>query len=121
MKQQFIPWVAVAMTAILLPDVHAQPARPKAASNQDPTAKSKVSTNTPVAAVTNKVTVLTNALPKIAQIPELQYTNGIGMELVKTPGGFWAGVYEVTQKEYHEIMGANPSAFPGARRPVDNV
>src|SRR4051794_25381654 len=121
MKLNFIAWIAVAITAILLPDVQAQPTRPKAASNQVATAKSKVSTNMPVVAVTNKVTVLTNALPKIAQIPEPQYTNGIGMELVKAPGGFWVGIYEVTQKEYQEIMGANPSAFRGAKRPVDNV
>lgn len=36
--------------------------------------------------------------------------------------GFWMDKFEVTQKEYVEIMGHNPSRFkPGDNRPVDNV
>jgi len=36
--------------------------------------------------------------------------------------GFWIGKYEVTQGEYLEIMGQNPSDFPGdLRRPVSSV
>ncbi len=35
--------------------------------------------------------------------------------------GFWAGIYEVTQAQYLEIMDKNPSEFVGARRPVENV
>jgi formylglycine-generating enzyme required for sulfatase activity len=42
------------------------------------------------------------------------------MELVKV-GGFWAGKYEVSQKEYQKVMAANPSAFGGGNRPVDSV
>lgn len=37
-------------------------------------------------------------------------------------GAVWMGIYEVTQGEYQQRMGSNPSAFTGdARRPVENV
>ena len=42
-----------------------------------------------------------------------QVTNTVGIVLVKISPGFWAGVYEVTQKSYQKVMGGNPSAFPG--------
>jgi formylglycine-generating enzyme required for sulfatase activity len=36
--------------------------------------------------------------------------------------GFWMGIHEVTQGEYEERMGNNPSAFPGNdRHPVEQV
>ena len=60
----------------------------------------------------------TNDAPKV---PGDLFTNSVGMELVKIQGGYWAGKFEVTQKEYQKIMGSNPSAFGGERRPVDNV
>ncbi|MDB6064510.1 MAG: hypothetical protein JWR26_718 [Pedosphaera sp.] len=70
-------------------------------------------TNAPPKAATNVVVVPTT--------PGDLFTNSVGMELVKVPGGFWAGKYEVTQKEYKKVMGSNPSAFPGELRPVDSV
>ena len=43
-------------------------------------------------------------------------------EMVKVPAGeYWVGKYEVTQKQYEEITGENPSRFQGADRPVDSV
>jgi formylglycine-generating enzyme required for sulfatase activity len=53
--------------------------------------------------------------------PGATFTNSVKMELIKVPGGFWAGKYEVTQKEYQEIMGANPSVFTGDTLPVNNI
>lgn len=35
--------------------------------------------------------------------------------------GFWMGKYEVTQEEYLQITGTNPSAFSGQNLPVENV
>jgi formylglycine-generating enzyme required for sulfatase activity len=38
-----------------------------------------------------------------------------------TVSGFTMGKYEVTQREYREIMGSNPSQFRGDDLPVENV
>jgi len=40
---------------------------------------------------------------------------------VKASQGYWMGAFEVTQSEYHRLMGHNPSDFIGARHPVENV
>src|SRR5579863_4456481 len=68
------------------------------------------STNSTVMAKTNEVPTE----------PGDHYTNSIGMELVKV-GSFWAGTFDVTQKQYQKVMGSNPSAFGGDSRPVDSV
>lgn len=34
---------------------------------------------------------------------------------------FYVGKYEVTQKQWRDVMGTNPSTFQGDRRPVENV
>jgi formylglycine-generating enzyme required for sulfatase activity len=86
-----------------------------------------------LAADTNKVaskpiSVVLPALPGNAGTNDVQtpvvpgdhYTNSIGMELVKV-GSFWAGKFEVTQKEFQQVTGSNPSAFGGENRPVENV
>ena len=38
-----------------------------------------------------------------------------------TVSSFYMGKYEVTQKEYHELMGTNPSNFRGSNNPVEQV
>lgn len=72
-------------------------------------------------------------------------TNGIGMELVSVPAGsfmmgsengkasekpvhqvtiregFYMGKYEVTQAQWQQVMGNNPSTFKGDNLPVENV
>jgi formylglycine-generating enzyme required for sulfatase activity len=40
---------------------------------------------------------------------------------VRFTQGFWAGTYEVTQSQYEELTGRNPSKFKSAARPVDSV
>ena len=35
--------------------------------------------------------------------------------------GFYLGKYEVTQEQYQSVMGDNPSAFKGAKLPVEKV
>ena len=38
-----------------------------------------------------------------------------------TVSSFYMGKYQVTQKEYREVMGVNPSVFKGDNLPVENV
>jgi formylglycine-generating enzyme required for sulfatase activity len=38
-----------------------------------------------------------------------------------TVSGFFIGKYEVTQKEYMEVMGTNPSEYKGNNLPVENI
>ena len=38
-----------------------------------------------------------------------------------TVSSFYMGRYEVTQKEYEEVMGTNPGAYKGDNLPVENV
>ena len=40
---------------------------------------------------------------------------------VTLTNGFFLGKYEVTQEEYHKVMGGNPSEFKGAQLPVEKV
>jgi len=48
-------------------------------------------------------------------------TNSIGMALVPLPSGLRVGKYEVTQAEYQQVMGSNPSNTVGERQPVEKV
>jgi formylglycine-generating enzyme required for sulfatase activity len=40
---------------------------------------------------------------------------------VKISSAFYMGKYEVTQKQWRDVMGTNPSIFPGDELPVQNV
>lgn len=42
-------------------------------------------------------------------------------EMIQMPGGYRVAREEVTQAQYEEISGENPSAFPDPARPVDSV
>ena len=81
--------------------------------------------------------------------PESDYTNSIGMEFMKIPAGefmmgspsdeegrydgagpvhkvtieesYYLGKYEVTQEQWREVMGSNPSNFKGDDLPVEKV
>lgn len=44
-----------------------------------------------------------------------------GLHKVTFSKGFFAGVFEVTQKQYSLVMGKNPSSYKGDRRPVENT
>jgi len=55
-------------------------------------------------------------LPEHARLP-----NEGPQTQVRLTYGFWAGVYEVTQAQYEEIMGQNPSQFKHPGRPVESV
>lgn len=87
---------------------------------------------------------------EISSATEKTYTNSIGMEFVLIPAGsfmmgadpdvdahgisdetpqhkvtiskpFYMGKYEVTQAQWEEVMGSNPSKFEGRNNPVEQV
>ena len=66
----------------------------------------RTSTNQPPNAVTNKVT--------LPQEPGPDFTNSIDMELIKVPGGYWAGKYEVTQKDIRRSWAQTPAPSSAA-------
>ena len=44
-----------------------------------------------------------------------------GFQVSIQTGAYLLGRTEVTQQQYSEVMGANPSYYKGANRPVENV
>lgn len=40
---------------------------------------------------------------------------------VMLPAGFWMGIHEVTQAEWQQVMGENPSQFKGPNHPVERI
>ena len=51
----------------------------------------------------------------------VELSDGVAVDIVKTPQGLWFGKTEVTQAQWEVLMGANPSEFKGANNPVENV
>ena len=106
-------------------------------------------TATPDASRDSEVAQAVSQTPTPAADQEETITNSIGMEFVLIPAGefemgspsdeedrysnegpvhhvnieraFYMGRYEVTQKEWREIMGSNPSYFKGDNLPVEQV
>src|SRR6266540_95432 len=48
-------------------------------------------------------------------------TNTLDMVMVWVPKGYRVSRYEVTQRDFEEVMKSNPSKFKGDSRPVENV
>lgn len=53
--------------------------------------------------------------------PKGSFTNSSGLSLVSLPWGWWAGKNEVTQQQFSDVMGYNPSLFQDPARPVERV
>lgn len=69
-------------------------------------------------------TSLTNSIEmKLVQLPAGTFRMGEGDEAhqVTLTKPFYLGVYEVTQEQYEQVMGENPSKFKGPRNPVEMV
>ncbi|WP_130471513.1 formylglycine-generating enzyme family protein [Candidatus Magnetaquicoccus inordinatus] len=96
------------------------------------------------------VAVAIAIIPVVLQAADKTFTNSIGMEFVLIPPGsfmmgseknsdknasvsetprhkvtlrkaFYMGKYEVTQAQWQEVMGNNPSKFPSPHHPVEKV
>lgn len=59
--------------------------------------------------------------PSLSGIPSGDFVNAAGMRMVFVPWGWWAGKFEVTQRQYERVMAANPSLFKDPLRPVECV
>ncbi len=65
--------------------------------------------------------------PPVARKPsnlgrnENEFSNGVGMRMIRQSDGFWAAAHEVTQLQFEEVMGANPSLFRDPNRPVERI
>ena len=95
-----------------------------------------------------KVAVKAPGQEKAVEIPKEKFTNSISIEFASIPAGkflmgsphtekgrqegetqhevtltqgFRMGVHEVTQAQYEQVMGKNPSSFKGATLPVETV
>ena len=51
----------------------------------------------------------------------VELSDGVAVDVIKTPQGLWFGKTEVTQAQWEAVMGANPSWFKGPDNPVENV
>jgi formylglycine-generating enzyme required for sulfatase activity len=60
--------------------------------------------------------IMGSPMPEHGRLP-----NEGPLTTVRFAAGFWIGIYEVTQSQYQEIMGLNPSGFIGPNLPVENV
>jgi formylglycine-generating enzyme required for sulfatase activity len=65
----------------------------------------------------------TNDVPTLKQLMSTNsvVTNTVGVVLVKISPGLWAGKFETTQDAYQQTIHGNPSAFKNPQRPVDSV
>lgn len=75
----------------------------------------------------NKTTIVNAVGMKFNLIPRGSFTMG-SPELTDAPShmvrlteSFYLGVYEVTQAEYEQVMGSNPSNFKAPQNPVEQV
>ena len=66
------------------------------------------------------VAVFSCGCSKVEQ-EDLVLVTGNGSAEAKTISDFYIGKYEVTQKEWTDVMGNNPSGFPGDDLPVEMV
>jgi len=52
---------------------------------------------------------------------EKSITNSLGIVMVWVPNGYRVSRYEVTQRDFEQVMKTSPSKFKGDSRPVENV
>jgi formylglycine-generating enzyme required for sulfatase activity len=96
MKMNWQTTLSLAATLFLLPAASAVAQDSAASTNDAPTLKQLMSTNSVV-------------------------TNSVGMVLVKISPGLWAGKFDTTQDAYEKVMQNNPSAFKNPQKPVDSL
>jgi formylglycine-generating enzyme required for sulfatase activity len=113
--------VFVASAFAQQPVTNAAPANQPGGTNAAPAAavNQPGSTNAAPATAEGEAAKAKPDIKELMKLPE--FTNSAGMIMVRISDKLWAGKYEVTQEEYKEVAGGNPSQFPGDRNPVESV
>ncbi len=96
MKNKWRIWIVLAAALIGLTGIESQAQDNTTPTNEVPTLKDLMTTNSVV-------------------------TNTVGVVLVKISEGYWAGKFDTTQDAYQQVTHNNPSAFKNPQRPVDSV
>ena len=136
----------VAVAAVIVPKISGEDK--EQSSTLENTTSSTTETNTSPAPETTTTPTPETTTNEQANSFEEDLGNGITLEMVKIPGGkftmgspedeegrdedegpqrdvnvpaFFMGKFEVTQEQYEEVMGNNPSHFKGDKRPVERV
>ena len=85
------------------------PAKKPSAKKAEKAPAKKAATKAPAVAPAAETTMI--ALPR-----------GVELAMVRIPGkDYWMGKFQVTQAQWEAVMGENPSEFPDAENPVENV
>jgi formylglycine-generating enzyme required for sulfatase activity len=57
----------------------------------------------------------------VTAIPEMNFTNSVEMVMVRISKGYWVSAYEVTQAQFEDVTGYNPSANKGPSLPIESL
>lgn len=132
-----LPLEAVAAKAAETPAVAVPGTLPGSAPANIPTLMVSLpgqKTENPAAAATGQPVSPKNPLPpklgksipmELVWIPEGDLVtvseDSSALRRVVPMQGFWMSKYEITQEQWQDLMGANPSQFKGLKHPVENI
>jgi formylglycine-generating enzyme required for sulfatase activity len=71
--------------------------------------------------VTMEFVLIPSGSFQMGSLPETGDADETPRRQITLTQSFWLGKYEVTQEQWTQLMGANPSRFKGAQLPVDTV
>jgi formylglycine-generating enzyme required for sulfatase activity len=147
-RRQFLIYAGLGGTGLVTTVVFSQILKPPVQPKQVQPKLLELLTVTFTTKTVNKTGKIVNQENHQAKYFKEDLSNGITLEMVQIPGGsfmmgspasekgrtqdespqhqvnvpaFSMGKYVVTQEQYQQIIGKNPSSFKGAKRPVEQV
>jgi formylglycine-generating enzyme required for sulfatase activity len=147
-RRQFLIYAGLGGTGLVTTVVFSQILKPPVQPKQVQPKLLELLTVTFTTKTVNKTGKIVNQENHQAKYFKEDLSNGITLEMVQIPGGsfmmgspasekgrtqdespqhqvnvpaFSIGKYVVTQEQYQQIIGKNPSSFKGAKRPVEQV
>lgn len=117
-----MPLAFLAIALIACSETPEDPQLPDTPEIEEPDTPDEPDEPTPNPAVTRSGMILINGGSFTMGSPASEpWRENDEAEHSVTVGSFYIDKYEMTQKEYSEIMGVNPSSFTGNNRPVEMV